>query len=132
MNTLSDRLQNDPMWKTSVNPTSHPAETLVTVDAAGYATALKAWSRFRFVRAGWFTAKEAIDYIDYFHKYLSPLTPLVVSTYQPYHMHERLLTTEPMLTIVMLLIASRHMKLEGPGSVSRPLVHSDMLYARYC
>lgn len=26
--------------------------------------ALKAWARFRFVRAGWFTAQEAIDYID--------------------------------------------------------------------
>lgn len=30
----------------------------------GYAEALKAWARFRFVRAGWFTAQEAIDYID--------------------------------------------------------------------
>lgn len=33
---------------------SHPA----------YADAIKAWSRFRFVRAGWFTAQEAIEYID--------------------------------------------------------------------
>ena len=30
----------------------------------GYAEALKAWARFRFVRAGWFTAQEAIDYIE--------------------------------------------------------------------
>lgn len=30
----------------------------------GYAEALKAWARFRFVRAGWFTAQEAIDYVD--------------------------------------------------------------------
>lgn len=30
----------------------------------GYTEALKAWGRFRFVRAGWFTAQEAIDYID--------------------------------------------------------------------
>lgn len=30
----------------------------------GYISALKAWSRFRFVRAGWFTAQEAIQYID--------------------------------------------------------------------
>lgn len=29
-----------------------------------HADALKAWTRFRFVRAGWFTAQEAIDYID--------------------------------------------------------------------
>lgn len=30
----------------------------------GYAEAVKAWTRFRFVRAGWFTAAEAIQYID--------------------------------------------------------------------
>ncbi len=30
----------------------------------GYKDAVKAWSRFRFVRAGWFTPPEAIDYID--------------------------------------------------------------------
>lgn len=30
----------------------------------GYINALRAWSRFRFVRAGWFTAQEAIEYID--------------------------------------------------------------------
>lgn len=30
----------------------------------GYNEAIKAWGRFRFVRAGWFTAQEAIDYID--------------------------------------------------------------------
>lgn len=29
-----------------------------------HADALKAWARFRFVRAGWFTAQEAIDYVD--------------------------------------------------------------------
>ena len=30
----------------------------------GYKDALKAWTRFRFVRAGWFTAAEAIEYIE--------------------------------------------------------------------
>jgi hypothetical protein len=30
----------------------------------GYVEALKAWARFRFVRAGWFTAQEAIEYIE--------------------------------------------------------------------
>lgn len=30
----------------------------------GYKDAVKAWSRFRFVRAGWFTPAEAIDYIE--------------------------------------------------------------------
>jgi hypothetical protein len=30
----------------------------------GYPEAIKAWTRFRFVRAGWFTPQEAIEYID--------------------------------------------------------------------
>ena len=30
----------------------------------GYIEAIRAWQRFRFVRAGWFTALEAIEYID--------------------------------------------------------------------
>lgn len=30
----------------------------------GYVEAIRAWQRFRFVRAGWFTALEAIEYID--------------------------------------------------------------------
>lgn len=36
------------------DPSAHP----------GYAEAIKAWTRFRFVRAGWFTPHEAIEYID--------------------------------------------------------------------
>lgn len=35
-----------------------------TEPGPAHADALKAWTRFRFVRAGWFTAQEAIDYID--------------------------------------------------------------------
>ena len=111
--------QNDPMWKTLVDHTVASIEP-VPVDTAGYAAAMKAWSRFRFVRAGWFTAKEAIDYIEYFYKNLAPLTPVALPDYKPFDSHEQLLMQEPMLAVTMLLIASRHMKLEGPGAVSRP------------
>lgn len=34
------------------------------VEASGVADAIKSWSRLRFVRAGWFTAREAISYVD--------------------------------------------------------------------
>lgn len=113
--------QNDPMWKAQLMPTSAPMDQVIPqIDVAAYAAAMKAWSRFRFVRAGWFTSKEAIDYIEYFYKHLAPLTPVALPDFRPYGNHERLLTQEPMLAITMLLIASRHMKLEGPGSVSRP------------
>ena len=130
-------LQNDPMWKTRVNstgsapvqaPTSVPVLERPMTDPNAYASAIKAWSRFRFVRAGWFTAKEAIDYVDYFYLNLSPLTPVVLPDFRTYDSHEKLLTNEPMLTITILLIASRHMTLEGPGSVSRPHSIHDKLW----
>ncbi|TKA69824.1 hypothetical protein B0A55_07503 [Friedmanniomyces simplex] len=89
-------------------------------ERAAYSDALKAWSRFRFVREGWFTAKEGIAYIKYFFKYLAPLTPIAIPDFRHHDTHERLLVQEPMLTITILLIASRHMRLEGPGAVSRP------------
>lgn len=35
-----------------------------TKAAPGFQDAIRAWSRLRFVRAGWFTAREAMMYID--------------------------------------------------------------------
>lgn len=52
----------------SVRPEQQPVDPNLdrpTLSAQpGYEDALRAWSRFRFVRAGWFTAQEAIEYID--------------------------------------------------------------------
>ncbi|GAB1320317.1 zinc finger transcriptional activator [Madurella fahalii] len=85
----------------------------------GYNDALKAWGRFRFVRAGWFTAAEAIDYIDYYYKYLSPLTPISPPTFQNPASHLTLLTEEPILTVTLLTIASRYRRLTGTGGHCR-------------
>ena len=101
-------------------PKSASCVATTPVHTAAYTAALKAWSRFRFVRAGWFTAREAIDYMVYFNDHLSPLTPVCLPNLRDYETHETLLVQEPMLTVTLLLITSRHMKLEGPGSVSRP------------
>lgn len=49
------------------NSAIDPALSNPQIDRArdqGYKDAIKAWSRFRFVRAGWFTPAEAIEYID--------------------------------------------------------------------
>ncbi|ORY19584.1 hypothetical protein BCR34DRAFT_595522 [Clohesyomyces aquaticus] len=86
---------------------------------ATFADAVKAWSKFRFVRAGWLTAREAIAYMDYFYIYLSPLTPIVVPDYRDHALHGRLLKEEPMLTVTLLTISSRFHRLEGPGASSR-------------
>ncbi|KAF2705945.1 hypothetical protein K504DRAFT_471382 [Pleomassaria siparia CBS 279.74] len=80
------------------------------------AEAIKAWSKFRFVRAGWLTAKEAIAYIDYFYTYLSPLTPIVVPDYRDHATHGKLLKEEPMLVVTLLTIASRFVPPNSPSS----------------
>ncbi|KAF1960973.1 hypothetical protein CC80DRAFT_489202 [Byssothecium circinans] len=89
--------------------------------------AVKAWSKFRFVRAGWLTAKEAVRYIDYFYTYLSPLTPIVVPDYRDHALHAKLLREEPMLVITLLTIASRFRTPDTPsraGAISRSyLIH---------
>ncbi|KAF2138862.1 uncharacterized protein K452DRAFT_300917 [Aplosporella prunicola CBS 121167] len=97
-------------------------------DEAGYQSAIRAWSKFRFVRAGWFTAKEALAYMDYFYKYLSPLTPIVVPNFERYESHITLLTEEPMLVVTLLTVSSRYMTLTGPGSSSRPFAIHEKLW----
>ncbi|KAK3495053.1 uncharacterized protein B0T23DRAFT_124447 [Neurospora hispaniola] len=85
----------------------------------GYNEALKAWARFRFVRAGWFTAQEAIDYIEYYYAYLSPLTPISPPTFRNPASHLTLLTEEPILTVTLLTIASRYRRMPGTGGHCR-------------
>ncbi|KAK4106295.1 hypothetical protein N658DRAFT_415294, partial [Parathielavia hyrcaniae] len=85
----------------------------------GYNEALKAWARFRFVRAGWFTAQEAIDYIDYYYKFLSPLTPISPPTFNNPASHLTLLTEEPILTVTLLTISSRYRRMPGTGGHCR-------------
>lgn len=77
------------------------------------------WSRFRFVRAGWFRAEEGMMYIEYFYKNLYPLTPLAIPNYENRATHTDLLEEEPMLALTILTIASRYMQLPGPGGNTR-------------
>lgn len=90
-----------------------------TAHEAGYKSALKAWARFRFVRAGWFTPAEAIDYISYYYEYLSPLTPISPPTFKDPSTHLTLLTEEPILTVALLTIATRYRQMPGPGGHCR-------------
>ncbi|KAK5264967.1 zinc finger transcriptional activator [Exophiala xenobiotica] len=80
---------------------------------------LKAWSEMRFVRNGWFTAWEAMQYVEYFFKQLAPMTPIVFDEYRSPHMHQNLLVDEPILALAILAIASRHMPLSGHAALSR-------------
>jgi hypothetical protein len=111
----------DQSWKAEVEPvTSIDGEAVPEPDPMHVAAALKAWSRYRFVRQGWFTAKEGMAYVEYFYKYCAPLTPVSLPDFRGPEHHPKMLTQEPMLSVTILLTASRHMKLEGPGNQSRP------------
>jgi len=97
---------------------------------ASFAEAVKAWTKFRFVRAGWMTAQEAVRYIDYFYTYLSPLTPIVVPDYRDHALHAKLLKEEPMLVMTLLTISTRFRTEDhprGPGRISRSyLIHEKL------
>lgn len=99
------------------------------VDQPGYAEALKGWTRFRFVRAGWFTALEAIEYIDYYYEYLSPLTPISPPTFRKPASHLTLLTEEPILTVSLLTIASRYRRMPGTGGHCRSHAIHEQLWS---
>ncbi|KAL6721708.1 zinc finger transcriptional activator [Lecanora helva] len=97
--------------------TSIPKETLDT------------WSRLRFVRAGWFTAREGIAYVNYFYEFINPLTPISLPKLRSYNDHIGLLKDEPMLTITILTIASRYMRLSGSGGQTRSFMVHERLWS---
>ncbi|KAH9883870.1 hypothetical protein F4778DRAFT_774906 [Xylariomycetidae sp. FL2044] len=93
----------------------------------GYQDALKAWSRFRFVRAGWFTKEEAIKYIVYYYEYLSPMTPISPPTFRAPSSHITLLTEEPILVVTLLTIASRYYNIPTTGGHCRShAIHEEL------
>lgn len=94
----------------------------------GYALALKAWASMRFVRAGWFTADEAMNYIEFFYVHLAPMTPISPPDFRHPSKHLALLTDEPVLAIAMLMIASRHMRLSGHAAMTRAARIHDTLW----
>ena len=68
MQSMNQHIRNDMQPPRPRDPTIDPSLASNGPPAGreqgpGYQDAIKAWSRFRFVRAGWFTAAEAIDYI---------------------------------------------------------------------
>ncbi|KAM3084475.1 zinc finger transcriptional activator [Clarireedia jacksonii] len=98
------------------------------VHDAGYKDAIKAWSRFRFVRAGWFTAPEAIEYITYYYEFLSPLTPISPPTFRNPETHPTLLIEEPILTVTLLTISSRYKQISGTGGHCRSYAIHEQLW----
>ncbi|KAM5356718.1 hypothetical protein ACJ41O_003364 [Fusarium nematophilum] len=85
---------------------------------------LTVWRAFRFVKMGWFTAEEAVAYVDLFQHNLAPLSPVSKCFDLSHEKHYKLITQEPLLCSVILMISSRYHLLEGAGGLARStLVH---------
>ena len=94
----------------------------------GLGIALEAWTNLRFVRSGLFSAEEAFAFVDHFYNTLAPFSPILSSDFKHASQHPKLLEEEPILTMTILMLASRYMKLTGPGAVSRSYAIHDRLW----
>ncbi|KAL4886817.1 hypothetical protein BJY04DRAFT_227159 [Aspergillus karnatakaensis] len=92
---------------------------------------LDLWDKCRFVRQGWFTAQEAVTYLDLFYRYLAPLSPVLTDKYRDHGNHLCLIAEEPMLCCTLLMISSRYFILPGAGGVSRSHFIHQRLW-QYC
>lgn len=95
----------------------------------GYIDAVRAWSRLRFVRAGWMTVEEGMEYVAYYYENLAPMSPVVTPDFSQPSTHRTLLTEEPVLAVTILTIASRHLKPKGDGASTRAFYIHDRLWS---
>ncbi|KAJ5122539.1 hypothetical protein N7448_003671 [Penicillium atrosanguineum] len=105
-----------------------PEEPANTADP-GFLDAIRAWSRLRFVRAGWMTVEEGMEYVAYYYENLAPMSPVVTPDYSHPATHRTLLTDEPVLAVTILTIASRHLKPKGDGASTRAFYIHDRLWS---
>ncbi|RMD43536.1 hypothetical protein DV735_g1590, partial [Chaetothyriales sp. CBS 134920] len=103
-------------------------EPMSQLDRHYHERALHAWRHMRLVGAGWFTAEEAMAYMAHFATHLQPMTPTVISDYLHPRKHPELLINEPVLTVVILLITSRHMRLRGHSHQTRAFLIHEALW----
>ncbi|CAI9625704.1 unnamed protein product [Alternaria burnsii] len=82
------------------------------------------WNAYRFVRMGWLSAPEIVWYLDMFFKNVAPLCPILDEFYAEWSNHYLLVTHEPVLTCMILVISSRYHTLPTIGGHSRGyLIH---------
>jgi|TARA_R110002003_G_scaffold214_46_gene16402 hypothetical protein len=89
---------------------------------------LKVWTACRFVQMGWFSAHEAVTYVDLFFKNCSPLSPILGEFYSHHENHYSLIALDPFLCTTILMISSRYNILPGVGGASRGYFVHDRLW----
>lgn len=111
------------------DPADHQEESSTDTQDPGYIDAVRAWSRLRFVRAGWMTVEEGMNYVAYYYENLAPMSPVVTPDYSQPSTHRTLLTEEPVLAVTILTISSRHLKPQGDGASTRAFYIHDRLWS---
>ena len=101
------------------NESSTSLHTLPSL--SGKAEPYLRWQESNFVRGGWFTASEAICFIDFFFDHMLPLTPITLPDYKDPVTHGRLIREEPMLTVTILTIATRYTAMQNPRTEARTM-----------
>jgi hypothetical protein len=89
---------------------------------------LRIWTSCRFVQMGWFSAHEAVTYVDLFFKNCSPLSPILGEFYAQHENHYSLIALDPFLCTTILMISSRYNILPGVGGASRGYFVHDRLW----
>lgn len=89
---------------------------------------LKIWTTCRYVQMGWFSAHEAITYVDLFFKNCSPLSPILSDFYSHHSNHYALIALDPFLCVTILMVSSRYNILPGVGGASRGYFVHDRLW----
>ncbi|KAL5343183.1 hypothetical protein BJX70DRAFT_408806 [Aspergillus crustosus] len=78
------------------------------------------WEGCRFVKMGWFSAEEALLYMDWFFRNMAPVTtPILTDFFASHDTHYWLVTQEPVLCCTILMISARYHILPGPSGSSR-------------
>lgn len=75
------------------------------------------------------TPPEQYLYPQSFYKYLSPLTPISLPAFDAKSAYSVLLNDEPMLTVTVLTISSRYMKLPGLAGQTRSFMIHERLWS---
>jgi hypothetical protein len=115
--------------ETQIPDDGGPRESSPNPQDPGFLDAVRAWSRLRFVRAGWMTVEEGMEYVAYYYENLAPMSPVVTPDYSQPSTHRMLLTDEPVLAVTILTIASRHLKPKGDGASTRAFYIHDRLWS---
>ncbi|KAF5854877.1 hypothetical protein ETB97_010942 [Aspergillus alliaceus] len=87
-------------------------------------TSFAAWNTFPCVQKGWLSAEEALIFLNYFYQNLAPWSAVLTDFFSDPMNHDTLVREEPLLSVTLLMIASRYHSLPGSsGRVRANYIH---------